>query len=214
MKKNIIEINLENIENINTINFIQAEIAHCNQNKIRIEIFKDLNLDDCSGHFSDYPKPCLTVHSNDKIADWLPIFIHESCHKDQCLEQTDIWHRKIGNEYDALEIFDMWLEYHVELDQGQLQSVLDIIVQVELDCERRSVEKIKKYNLDINVMEYIQKANSYIWYYHAVAHTRKYSELASPYVNPKVWSKMPLDFSKNYSKIDSKLLKLFLKNCY
>ena len=214
MKKNIIEINLENIENINTRNFIQTEVAHCNQNKIKVKIFKDLNLTECSGHFSDYPKPCLTVNSNDKISDWLPIFVHESCHKDQYLEDTDIWNKKIGNEYDALEIFDMWLEHHVELEQQQLKSVLDIIVQVELDCELRSVEKIQKYNLDININEYIQKANSYIWYYHAVAHTRKYSDLDSPYVNSKVWNKMPLDFSKNYSKISSKLLKLYLKNCY
>jgi len=214
MKKNKIEINLENVENINTKNFIQTEIAHCKQHKIRVDLFKDSNLVDCNGHFADSNPPCLTVYANDNIDDWLPIFVHESCHKDQFLEKTDIWNKRVGDEYDALEIFDMWLDHHVELKKHQMRSVLETIVQVELDCERRSVAKIQKYNLDINIPEYIQKANAYIWYYHATAHTRLYTQRSSPFVNPEVWSKMPLDFCQNYSTINNKILKLYKKHCY
>ena len=113
-----------------------------------------------SGHFADGQEPCLTVYTTDKIDEWLPIFVHESCHKDQFLEKTDIWNKRIGDEYDALEIFDMWIEHHVELKKYQMRPVLDNIIQVELDCERRSIEKIQKHSLDLNISEYIQKANA------------------------------------------------------
>ena len=214
MKKNKIEINLEQIENINTKNFIETEIAHCKQHKIRIKLSKDLNLVECNGHFADGNPPWLTVNTNDNILDWLPIFVHESCHKDQYLEKTDIWNRKIGDEYDALEIFDMWIDRHIELLPHQLRPVLENIVQVELDCERRSVIKIQKYNLPIDIPEYIQKANSYIWYHHAAAHARAYTQRSGPYENPDIWTKMPVDFNRNYSSIKSKMLKLFMKHCY
>lgn len=217
MKKNKIEINIEQIENINTRNFIQTEIAHCKQHKIRVELVqapRDLMGVESSGHFADGQEPCLTVYTTDKIDEWLPIFVHESCHKDQFLEKTDIWNKRIGDEYDALEIFDMWIEHHVELKKHQMRPVLDNIIQVELDCERRSIEKIQKHSLDLNISEYIQKANAYIWYYHAAAHTRQYTQRMSPLSNPEVWTKMPLDFCQNYSTINSKMLKLFLKHCY
>ena len=214
MKKNKIEIELNDIENKTTRNFIQAEIAHCKQHKIKVEILKDLNLVECNGHFADNSNACLTVYTNNNIDEWLPVFVHETCHKDQYLEKTDIWNKRIGNEYDALEIFDMWIDHHIELLPHQLRPVLENIVQVELDCERRSAIKIQKYDLPIDLNEYIQKSNAYIWYYHAAAHTRAYTQRISPYINPDVWTKMPLDFNRNYSNIKSKMLKLYLKHCY
>ena len=214
MKKNKIEIKIKKIENNNAKNFIQTEIAHCKQHKIRINVINDPNLVECNGHFTDGEPPCLSAYINENIEDWLPIFVHETCHKDQYLETTDIWNKRIGNEYDALEIFDMWIDHHIELLPHQLRSVLENIVQVELDCERRSVIKIQKYDLPIDISEYIQKANSYIWYHHAASHVRAYTQRSSPYVNPDIWAKMPVDFNRNYSTIKNKMLKLYLKHCY
>ena len=102
MKKNRIEINLETIENITSKNFIQSEIAHCNKNKIRVELLVNPYAE-CSGQFSDEPDSCLTVFIKGSIDEWLPIFVHETCHKDQFLEKADVWAAKIGNEYDAMD---------------------------------------------------------------------------------------------------------------
>lgn len=217
MKKNKIEIDINTVENENIRKFIQSELAHCAKNKVRVELVQapaDFNGVESSGHFGDNPSTGLTVNITNNIDEWLPIFVHESCHKDQFLEKTDIWNKRIGDEYDALEIFDMWIEHHVELKQHQLRPVLEYVVQVELDCERRSVAKIQQHNLPINISEYTQKANAYIWYYHAAAHHRAYSQRTSPYVNPEIWTKMPVDFDNNYSTIKSKMLKLFTKYCY
>lgn len=212
MKKNIIEINLEKIENNNIVNFIQTEFDHCKKHKIKINIFKDLNLIECNGHFTD--EPCLTVNINDNIEQWLPIFIHETCHKDQYIEKSECWVTKIGNEYDPLEILDMWIDKHVELKKHQLRAVLDPIIQVELDCEKRTVEKIKKFNLPIDIEQYIQKANAYVWYYRAAVQFRAYTQRTSPDLNSEVWTKMPVDFNNDYSKIKNKMLKLYKKHCY
>lgn len=217
MKKNKIEIDINTIENENVKLFIQSELAHCAQNKIRVELLDapvDFNGYECSGHFSDEPDACLTVSISKNIDEWLPTFVHECCHKDQYLEKADVWTVKIGERYDALDIFDMWIDRHIELKNYQLRPVLDHIVQVEFDCEKRAVAKIQKHNLPINVTEYIQKANSYIWYYHAAAYHRAYTQRTSPYVRAELWSKMPVDFDNNYSTISSKMLKLYTKYCY
>jgi hypothetical protein len=217
MKKNKIEINLDLIENINTRNFIQAEIAHCKKHKVRVELLNappELHGVESSGLFSDEPHPCLQVHMDKDINEWLPIFVHETCHKDQYIEKTDIWTAKINEHYDAVEIFDMWIDRCVELKPHQLRPVLQQIVDIELDCERRAVEKIHKNNLDINVEEYIQKANSYVYYYHAAAHTRMWTQRTAPYINPLVWKEMPVDFNNNYATIRNKMLELYLEHCY
>jgi hypothetical protein len=217
MKKDKIEIDINTVENENIRNFIQSELSQCKKHKIKVELIKtpdDFNGNECSGHFGDDPNPTLVVQVTPNIYDWLPIFVHETCHKDQFIEKADVWTAKIGNQFDPLEIFDLWIDHHVELRKHQLRPVLEQIVQVELDCERRAVAKIQKYNLPINQTEYIQKSNSYIWYYHAAAHHRAYSQRTSPYANLELWSKMPVDFDNNYSTINSKMLKLFTKYCY
>lgn len=217
MKKNKIEVILEQIENINIRNFVQTEIAHCNKHKIRVELIKasaDPMGVECSGQFADEPDACLTVNITDDIDEWLPIFVHETCHKDQFIDKTAVWTAKIGDNNDALHIFDMWIDRHVELKSHQLRPVLDHIVQVELDCERRAVAKIVKNDLPIDLKEYIQKANAYIWYYHAVAHARAYTQRMSPFVNAEIWTNMPIDFYQNYSIIKNKMLKLYMKHCY
>lgn len=217
MKKNKIEIDINAIENEIIKNFIQSELDHCIKNKVKVELINnpvDYNDFECSGYFVDAPKACLTVNISKNIDDWLSTFVHETCHKDQFLEKEDVWNVKIGDSHDALDIFDMWIDHHVELKKHQLRPILEHVVQVELDCEKRAVAKIQKYNLPINLTEYIQKSNAYVFYYHAAAHHRSYTQRTSPYINPDIWTKMPVDFNNNYSKINSEMLKLFTKYCY
>jgi hypothetical protein len=216
-QKHKIELDVNSIDNVDVINFINHELDQCTKNKITVELLKNKSdhiKAESAGEFNDYPNPNLCVNFNEQLEDWLPIFLHETCHKDQYLEKSDLWFAKIGNEYDALLIFDMWIDHHIELKPHQLRPVLTQIIEVELDCERRSVEKIKKFNLPINIQEYIQKSNSYIWYYHAAAYHRAYTQRSSPYTNVELWSKMPVDMDQNYSTINSKMLKLFTKYCY
>jgi hypothetical protein len=217
MAKNKIDINLETLENDKIKDFIQAEIAHCKKHRIAVHLIKQKQLLDdveCSGFFTDEPQPLLRVNASDDLQEWFPIFIHETCHKDQFLEKSDEWTAKIQKDYDSELIFDMWVARAIELKKHQFGPVLQQIIDIELDCEKRAVYKIKEYDLPLDVEEYIQKANAYIFYYHAVAHQRRYSQRRAPYANPNVWKKMPVDFDCDYATIKTEMLNIFLEHCY
>ena len=138
--------------------------------------------------------------------DWLYILVHESCHVDQYLYAHDkMWLAK-GNSYDQL---DMWL--HHKKDR-YIKQHLDNVRDLELDCEKRAAKKIKKYNLPIDVKEYVQRANAYIYFFTYLYHSRKWpSAKKSPYAQPAIWQKMPTHFKKSY-ELDEKIFELYKTN--
>jgi hypothetical protein len=209
---------LDQIDNPNVQQFLKKEIDHCVNHNIKIKFqstkFIEVNGVDCCGYFEDMPKPFMHVAINKPLLEWLPIFIHESCHKDQYLEKTQVWSQKIRDYFDAGNILDMWLNEAVELTPKQLKEVINQIIQVELDCEKRTVEKIKTNNLPLNIEEYIQQANSYILYHHLLAQTRSYPGKACPYELKELWSQMPKTFEGNYTTISKKISKLLQKHCW
>lgn len=214
---NKIEIDLSTVENENVKKFIESEMADCKKRKIRIELIKQTALygHTVSGYFTDEPVPTLSVGIDKPFEEWLPIFVHESCHKDQFVENASVWEKQaIQGAYDALHVFDTWVAHICELKEHQLRPVLQQIIDIELDCEKRSLEKIKKFDLPIDHVEYIQKSNAYIFYYHVVASQREYSMRKSPYTNPDVWSKMPTTWDNNYYRISDELHEIYLKHCY
>ncbi len=79
---------------------------------------------------------------------------------------------------------------------------------MEFDCEKRTVAKIKKYNLPIDIKDYIQKANAYVWFYTAVLNKRQWDGTKSDsiYIKeifsicPKTFTKKPLNPPKKFLK--------------
>jgi hypothetical protein len=200
------------------LNFVKSEIDHCAQNQIEVQLTNcdtvALNGVECGGYFMDTPNGVLAVAMGKQYLEWLPTFVHETCHKDQYVEKSPVWDLKIKEYFNANDILDMWLNQAVELTKPQLKSVLDQVIAVELDCEKRSIEKIKKYNLPIDQTEYIQKANAYVYYHFAIVRMREWGHKSVPYENPKIWQKMPVDFNQNYSTINRKLMNLLLRHCW
>jgi len=197
-------------------NLIEAEMAHCKQHKIKIQLISqesvDVNGGECSGFFVDEPKPKIVVAVDKPLAEWLPIFVHESCHKDQFLENVPAWSAKIKKHFDPNEILDQWLNHACELTPKQLSKVIKLIIELELDCEKRAVQKIRRYDLPMDPNEYTQKANAYIWQHRAVQKTRCWGERPG-FDTSEVWKEMSVDFYDSYAKINSKMFKLFLKHC-
>lgn len=212
------DFDITTIEDKHILNFVQTEINHCTQHNVQVQLKnKDtvgLNGVECGGYFMDEPASVLAVAMGKKYKDWLPTFVHETCHKDQFVENAPVWNLRIKEYFNANDILDMWLNHAVELTKPQLNQVLDQVIAVELDCEKRSLEKIKKYNLPIDHVEYIQKSNAYIYYHFAIARMREWGHKSAPYDNPKVWQKMPVDFDQNYSKISRSMMSLFLRHCW
>ena len=197
-------------------NFIQAEITHCKQHRIKIDLIKvesvDVSGTACGGFFIDEPKPKIVVATNKPLAKWLPIFVHESCHKDQFIEQDPVWTAKIKKHFDANNIFDQWINHACELNPRQLSNIIRQIIALELDCEQRSVRKIQHYNLPIDLTEYTQKANAYIWQHRVIQKTRSWGK-DTAYDSVELWRQMPVDFCDSYARISTKMFDLFMKHC-
>lgn len=150
--------------------------------------------------------------------DWLQIMVHESCHRDQYIEQIPIWNKKIeieGEKHDPCYIFWDSLNPLSEYKPRKVREAMLHVMELELDCERRSAKKIDQFYLPINSKEYIQKANAYVYLYHVIPHTRKwYGKGKAPFTLPQVWTKMPTDFDRDYSRIPTKFKQLILENCF
>lgn len=132
---------------------------------------------ECTG---EAVKGRLTIATGGETANWLQVFLHETCHLDQRLERPK-W-------FDACDKLVTELDKWLSNEKGARDiSWNDIakIVELEHDCEARSLQKIKDFGLPINLEEYAQKANSYLSSYANTFNDRKWD--SAPYTDPKRW---------------------------
>lgn len=146
--------------------FVNAVKKKCKDHKINLVLSpsKSVVLSEtdefgCSGFFDDGSRS-LVVACGKPIEQWVPILVHESCHLDQFAEDPN-W-RSWTDAYCGLW---GWLDGEVMLNNAQVQKLIETVIFVEWDCERRSIEKIKKLKLPINISDYCRKANSYLYSY-------------------------------------------------
>lgn len=133
------------------------------------------------------------------------VLVHESCHLDQYIENTKLW--RDADNY--LSVFFDWVDGK-EIHHKKLKKAFIISQQLELDCERRAVKKIKKLNLDIDVERYIQEANAYIYLYTYIYMNRVWYKPRKPiYKDNLVLSLMPKKFIKDYTHIPPKILEAY-----
>jgi len=138
-------------------------------------------------------------------SEWLPIFTHESCHLDQSIENKYLWNKwNVG-----YTMFFDWIEGRIKLDNKILKSCVQDIIDCELDCEKRTVRKIKKYNLDISIVNYKRMANTYLYSYPYMMKVQKWK--TGIYMNKWLCSDSPTSFQKDYFKIPLKLQHKFKK---
>ena len=130
-----------------------------------------------------------------------------------CLQTSSwrkVWNDTItinGEEHDPLTLMHEWLDHKRELGERKLREVLRGAMALELDCERRAAKKIDQFYLPINLKEYIQKANAYVYFYLAMQHVRRwYQPGRAPFSLPEVWTKMPTDFDNDYTRLPKKRL--------
>lgn len=169
----------------------------------------------CNGYFMDTPKPTLAVACGKDEKDWIPTLVHEYCHMRQWIEKSPFWDQvKVGDK-EAMDFIDDWLNKKIELSDSDLTSYINASLEVELDCEKRVIEKIKEYNLDIDPIEYTQKSLSYVLFYHCVKSERQWYEMGrEPYSIKEVFSNMP----KSFDEVDvinppKELISLIKKHC-
>lgn len=87
---------------------------------------------------------------------WREVFLHESCHIDQFVEEEPLWHDPLLAEKSFVD-----LDLHTEEDS---EDVFYRTMLIEHDCDRRAIEKLKSYKISkkhICPQGYIQAANCY-----------------------------------------------------
>lgn len=168
----------------------------------------------CAGYFVSYGRPTLAVATGKPLKDWIMVLVHESSHMDQWLEGSKAWTNNFVDGKESVDYIDEWLSGK-EMTEEEIDDLISRSIDVERDCEMRTIEKVKEYNLPVNVDEEIQKANSYILFYRMLKITRKWNKPGkAPYQIKEVWSQMPKTFYMDYSEVPEDLQELYLKYCF
>lgn len=155
-----------------------------------------------SGYF-DENVPTLVCSMN--RPDSLEILVHEYAHFTQWREKIPLW----TNSIDSFGKVDEWLkgkrikniEYHI----NQCRDL-------ELDNEKRAVNIIKKFKLQIDLDHYHRKANAYIYSYNYIKESRRWSKPQnSPYSNKRLISLMPNSFNNDYEVLPEWVREVFVE---
>lgn len=109
---------------------------------------------------------CVNYYDND-LSDNFGIFVHEFSHFLQWKAQTELW----KNGEKASILFDRWINQKAH---SFSKKHLKDIQLLELDCDRRALKLIKKYDLPIDVDDYIKQSNSYVLSYNYLYEQRKF----------------------------------------
>lgn len=165
-----------------------------------------------NGFFNEETKE-MAISIGKPMEKWLDILVHESCHFDQWVQNCKVWRDMIAEKPNAcIQLFE-WLQDERKLSPEKAIKIASVMRDLELDNERRTIEKIKKYKLPINVKEYAQKAGAYIIFYNYIGKYKKWYKIGKePYNNKKLRCLMPTNLRGKYDVLTPKLEKLF-KEC-
>lgn len=166
---------------------IQAFLGHCilyyKNTKFEFSPTPKLKDGTCE-YIGEAFKGWLRIATGEAKKTWIEVFLHETCHLDQARENQE-WFDSIDSHIADL---DNWLNDKETKTPVSWQNVSKI-VELEHDCEKRAIEKIKTFQLPIDTLTYCQKANAYLKSYIQTLKDKKWD--STPYTNPKRWKAMP-----------------------
>jgi hypothetical protein len=179
-------------------------IKKCIKLGITLNLSQEKSVDngdlECSGYFDD-EEMVLAVAMDYPTEEWLYTLIHEYNHMLQWDEQCLQWRDSYIGETDVNELIDLWLEHKIELNKNQVHDYFQRSLNLELDCERRTIAMMLSEGVLDDPATYVKKANAYVLFYHAVAARRKWYKMDKrPYIMNEVWEKMPDSWCVDYTK--------------
>lgn len=169
-----------------------------------------------SGYFIDNGDPTLACGIGGDIKIWGTVLAHESSHMDQWIENCKEWTDNYWKGRECVDWLDEWCQGKVELTNEQVDDIIDRAIGVELDCEKRTIQKEIKYKLPVVIEEEIQKSISYILFYRFVKESKKWNIGGkAPYLIKEVWSLMPKSFEDlDFKTVPDNIKEAYYKYCY
>lgn len=203
---------------------IKAFVMHvkkrCKETGIKLNLVDDFFVDaggiKTAGYFDSESLVLATKDATDPLR-WISLLAHEYNHLEQWAEKCKEWTDcNIEFDNDALILYDLWLVGLVELNEDQLTRYTNIAINVELDCEKRTVETIKKFNLPFNPEEYTQRSNAYALQYQFIKKHRRWNIPGkAPSSIKEVYSLLSKEFDMDYyGSIDPEIEKAYMKCFY
>ncbi len=125
------------------------------------------------GLFDDVNKKLSVAVGGSSVPEWLGTYVHESCHMDQWLENSEVWVDSLEDDYALQDRFFSG----ESVPKDDIINAIGNIAVLEADCEIRSIEKIRKYNLPINQDTYTQLANGYLFFHTAMLYYRDWYKI-------------------------------------
>ena len=201
--------------------FINEVVQRTAELRVQLHVGKENHVlyecQKCSGFFTHIPQPTLAFHLKGPTA--AGVLYHEFNHMEQWHENCKAWREcKVTENIGTEDLIFLWSDKKIELSPAQLKTYIQGSVNVELDCERRTAKLVRRLAREgkttIDVREYIQKANSYVMFWHMVGKTGKWYTIGKrPYELPEVWTEFPTTFSLDYTKLPKKYERLYEELC-
>lgn len=199
-------------------NFISLSVSDMIRKGVSVHLVNQqfLEVEDvaCNGYFSDHPDLEFWCAVKKPRKDWMEIYVHEYCHFLQWKKQTDKWKATSVKNGSTENLIDEWISGK-PIKQDLVYMYAKANRDVEEECERMVVQNIRKYQLPINIKNYVKKANAYLYFWSALPYIRKWPTGGKgPYTIPEIVNSMPIKFQRDYDKIPDSYIKLLEEHCY
>ena len=195
----------------NVLRFIEDLETKCKEYGVKLVLYdmKFIENDgDKFGGWFDADNKELHCAFPDKIqTKYVELLVHESCHMDHWIENTKYWTIERRNN----SLTEVWKILKGE-KVNKLKYHLRNVQMMEAECEKMSIEKIKDYDLGINIERYAMKANSYLLFYSVLVETKKWTDYP-PYKFKDIWRGLPDKILSNF-EISEDLKQLYFDKCY
>ena len=117
----------------------------------------------CSGYFlANRTTKEIRVAKNNGV--WLNVLAHEYCHFLQWLESSD---QKMKKESNAqFIVHEVSIGNYGRWSDKEVDRAFRVIMEMERDCEIRTVRLLKQWGIKFDEQLYIKRANLYIYMHH------------------------------------------------
>ena len=147
--------------------WVEFEVMASNAHDIRVNILKkrQVLMDNVrvSGFFCSHTDRLFVAGLS---PDWVPIMVHETCHRDQYTEQIKIWNDTIsikGEEHDPLTLMHEWLEGKRELGQRKLREVLWLLNWIVNAVQLKRLTSFTYQSISRNTSKRQTPTSIFIW---------------------------------------------------
>lgn len=142
----------------------------CSKNSFELKLVDEPSINiagiACGGVFDRDNKELIVATKRDEEL-WFGILAHEFNHLKQFLEGHPYFQKEILDD----AIFDDWVNGK---EVNNIEEIIKNIQLLEYDCEKRTIELIKDYQLPIDLDYYIKMSNIYVLSHNLMLKKRKF----------------------------------------